>query len=567
VFDADDLPAQPEPYEFQFEAATNTLFGVIKPLSEVLCASENTADLEVNTTSATLHAPQITLHTLNRQLRVEGFDKFFFFDNALDTFLKKVQQQEEGRVPLAEKRDASVSITISPDASSASAHVRVAYGGASLTSDAIYDALTKSQIAQDTIDTSKFDLLLNATSDREIVIATAIQPQPGADASFQQLIESRKASEHKADELGSIDHGQVYQFTVVEPGYPLMRRTPAAEGIGGKDVLGNTIPAKRGNDIEFSKPFEGVEAAPENNNLLVATIKGHPVFSKSGVKVDPIMVVESVDIHSGHIDYDGSLLVKQNIEPGFRVNVSGDLTVKGFISKAVVKAGGNIDVSGGINAEDLDDGIGCRVTAEGDITAKYLHHAHIECNGNLHVHEYIMNCEAIVEGFVNAGQERGKGCIIGGKISSYSGINAKILGSVAFIPTDLKLATDNEIYREIEQARTLLQHKNDEQLQLSTILESIVNQGESSKKTKVSPEKIQKIANTIEALNKNIERIEAHIAELESTVKPIETLVVKVTSKIYPNVSISITGRRWICEEQQRSCSISLIDGKISLEK
>jgi len=278
------------------------------------------------------------------------------------------------------------------------------------------------------------------------------------------------------------------------------------------------------------------------------------------------MMIESVDIHSGHINYDGSLMVKHNIEAGFKVTVSGDIFVKGTITKAHVHAGGSINVSGGVNADDIDDEHNCYLEAEGDISAKYFHHTNVHCKGDIHAAEYLMQCRAVAQGSVNVGQERGRGCIIGGHTSSNSSINAKILGSEAYLNTVVTLGSDNELHKEATSLKHKLKRRQREEEQLANILKKIQDQEKPTNIGKVTLDKARKIENTVKLLQERVNAMKGRLGELEAQLIPTNELAVRITNRIFPNVLITILGQPWSCEETRRHCEIKLQGEKIVMD-
>ena len=535
-------------YRLDFEEKTCHLVGVVEPPPPPPDDDDEPKRF----------TPPITLRSLHEHLKEAGFADYFYLTNSVELFLKKIQRFENGRYVLAERRDAKISISLSHDKSTARAQTDKAWGGQRLTPELIEAEIHKAKLDPDTIDSKILEQLTTSDEAVDLILAKGVPPKNGRNAEIIQLLSSKKNADRRADSSEAIDQHDVFEFVVVDPGTELMKKIPATAGEDGKDVQGKKIRAIPGTDMQFSKPYEGVEPNDEDENLLVATIKGHPVFNKFGVKVDALMALDAVDIHSGDINYDGSLLVKHNIEAGFEVTVSGDVFVKGSITKATIKAGGSIMVTGGVNADDIDDEHGCHLEALGDVSAKFFHHTNIHCNGDLHAHEYIMQCRISAEGYVNAGQERGRGCIIGGHCTSNSGIHAKVLGSEAYVPTNLTLGSDSALQRAVAKLEEKLKRRVQEESQLSRILIKVQATGTPTNLGRTTLDKARKIENTVELLRTNISNMETQLTEMKSRLTVTDELLVKVSDRIFPNVIISISGHSWSCEETQRRCQFKL---------
>lgn len=550
-------------YRLELEDKTRQLVGVVEPPRPV----QNHSEVPIPGSDTAVRPPQpITLRTLQEHINKEGYSGYYFMADSIALFLKKIQRFETGRYILAEQRDAKIHISIAFDKLSARVQTEQAWGGEPLTEEKVLAEIKKAKIATETISVEKLAIVSTSAESVDIILANAIEPVQGVNAELKPLIDSKNISEKDTDTTTAIDQLDVFQFAVVNEGDPLLRKIPATKGEHGIDVRGKKIKANAGKDLKFQKPFEGVALAEDDENLLVATQKGHPVFSPMGVKVDPLMQVKNVDIHSGHIDYDGSLFVKENIEPGLNVTVTGDVFVKGSITKATVKASGSIIVTGGVNADDIDDDHSCHLEAGGDVTAKFFHHASVHCRGDLIAHEYIMQSRIIADGYINVGQERGRGCLIGGHCTTHSGVSAKVIGSEAYVTTVISIGEDSEREREIASLKKKIKRREFEKEQLSLILSKIQSQSKPTKLGRTTLDKARKIDNTIKAIEDNILHMQYQVDEYASHAIQPSDLAVKITDRIFPNVMINILGHAWSCEETRRRCQILLQRERIQIE-
>ena len=118
-------------------------------------------------------------------------------------------------------------------------------------------------------------------------------------------------------------------------------------------MLGEIVPAKPGTDTEFNKDIEGALIDPENENQLLAEIRGHPLISKNAVKVDTSLVLDNVNLKTGNIDFEGSVLVRGEVLAGFQVIATRDVIVKGIVENAKIVAGRDIIISGGVIGSEV----------------------------------------------------------------------------------------------------------------------------------------------------------------------------------------------------------------------
>lgn len=532
--------AKQPPYSLEFEDETNTLFGVVHELAK------------------TATVPAVSGFHLQNHFKELGYDKLLVLPANLNNFLKNLKNRKVGRYPLAEKRDAKIEIAIASDRLSASIKISKAWGGKTLNNAKIIEAIRHNKIAQECILVEELKKIAqNHDDDMEAVFARGQVPVAGMDATLEQLVKAKLNKDHDANAEEAIDQRDVFEFAVVDIGQPLLKKTPATPGKPGKDVLGKQIPPQPGRDIIFATPFEGVEFAPGDENLLLATIKGHPVFSKTGVKVDPVLHLNAVDIHSGNIDFDGSVCIKQNVASGFTVKASGDIHVKGQVEKANVMAKGNIVIGTGILGEEEDGKLKARLSCDGDLHARFVNLAFIQCGGKVHVDEYIMQSRVVARGDILVGQEKGRGRIIGGLCNSESSIRARTLGSDAYVHTNLVLGTEVQETDELDLLHSEYERRNNELQQLKTILEKIPP-GSDTVIGRVQLDKSRKIRNTILALEKQVSTLQQKIMQLEESRETHGHYKVHVSGVVFPNVSVTICGKVWHCEEELKQLTLFL---------
>ncbi|NUT16243.1 MAG: DUF342 domain-containing protein, partial [Cupriavidus sp.] len=207
-------------------------------------------------------------------------------------------------------------------------------------------------------------------------IAAGIAPRQGEPARFINLLEPRKPA-HGDDDAGKVDLRELGNLLLVSPGTPLMRRIAAVPGHAGVDVFGKPIAADAVDDPPFAEGLTGAAADPDDPGLLRAVIAGAPVVGVYGISVSPVVQVESVDLHSGNVAFDGTLRVSGDIRTGMSVNVSGDVVVEGTIEAASVEAGGNVIVKGGIigksESAHAEGGISrASVRCKGAVKARFI---------------------------------------------------------------------------------------------------------------------------------------------------------------------------------------------------
>lgn len=541
-----DTPAEPQApcYQLTYDSAAGLLVGAVLANPPTYVSAEH----------------------LKPKIKALGCENFYFAPDSIDHFLQKLKTGTLGKYALGEARDASISITVSSDKLSARAKTTAAFGGATLSLKSVSEALKSAKINSHCIQKSQIKQLLKATKPIDIIIAKALLPEHGRDARFIPLVKSTIAITKDTDNNRAIDQHEAFDFVVVEPGKPLMLREPATRGIDGLNVIGGSIKATPGKDKAYAKPLQGVELNPSDNNILQAQIKGHPVISTDGMRVDPIMTVKAVDIHSGNIHYDGSLFVQQDIQSGYTVEVTGDIIVKGSIFEATLLAGGNIIAGGGVHTKIEEDDSTCRLSAKGDIRAKFFYQSHVCSGGDVHAREYIMQSHIQSGGSVYAGLDGGKGAIIGGQCDANQHVHAKVLGNDAYLATKITVGANQPKHPELIPLKKKIQRRYIEQKQLDDILEKIKHQEPPAKVGQVTLDRVRKIEETLSLIRQQITDLECRLADIAGSDQSEEHRYVSIDNCAYLNVHIVIEGVSWQCTEIKRRFKVQLIQHALKVE-
>ena len=98
------------------------------------------------------------------------------------------------------------------------------------------------------------------------------QPEKGADAVITYIeIPERKPV---IREDGSADYYEMNFVTPVNEGDWLGEKIPPQEGIDGKDIFGNDLPAQRGNDEKLSYDRKSINEEEETEKIVLRATHG-----------------------------------------------------------------------------------------------------------------------------------------------------------------------------------------------------------------------------------------------------------------------------------------------------
>nr|WP_241242366.1 FapA family protein [Thalassotalea sp. G2M2-11] len=473
----------------------------------------------------------------------------------LNSVLKPLQANKSGReirYQILERRDATITFDIEKDEMMAKAEISTALGGKHLTAKAILHAAQKAGISKGFTKEELVKLAQHAAKEPSgsIVkgeIAHGKEAINGKDGIIKPLVESaqERILKPKEREDGSVDMRDLGDIVCVKVGDPLAKKIPPTEGVKGFTVTGTPLEPEAGNDIEL-KEGEGTELSPKNNNLLLSTRVGLPRVIENGMEVDEIYKIKNVDVSTGHIDFEGSVIIDGDVCEGMKVIASGDITIGGFVESAFLQAGGDITIGTGIigkkhdmeEVQVADVVMSVNIKAKGNIYAKYCQYADISCK-NLRIEKQMMHSIIHVGERLWLGTEdRANGKLIAGMILAGTSVHAGTIGATAGSTTIIKfidhLATLHEQFEQIEELIDAESKKSSE-------LQSGINKMKKLPKDKVNPESIEKLTS---AYQHHANLMGEHLNSKEQLEKEIEeymgSVFVEALEKFYQNVQVYI---------------------------
>ena len=489
---------------------------------------------------------QVTVETVQKKIDDEKFGHLFFADGVLSDLVNKVNSGETGEFEIGQVLDATADLQIADDNLSVTITASPAYGGQSISRAQLGERLMQAGIDPACLIESALTLAEVSHVD-ELLIAKALPPQHGEDTKFEMLVNLDLSFAPKVAEDGNVELHELQDFVHIEAGTPLMRRVPATKGVPGTDVLGKPIVAVPGEQKPYARNTEGVKIDPKDENVLIATIAGHPVAIAEGVRVDQVLLLKGVDLKTGNVDFDGSVDVRGDVGSGFMIEAEGDVRVQGTVERAHVRCGGDLLVTGGIlGGRGLDDVVSTNKKINlfevgGLLRARYVSHSELRVKGNIEVREYLQAVEVNAGGDVLLGQEGGAGQIIAGDCHSDKSIRCNILGNEANVNTILGAGGEGSIANRLSKLKQVLVQRETEVSKLAQILEKI-RQASNGDIEQALLSKEKKIENTIVAGRAEAVTLTEQIAELQRQLDKIDRAYIEVKKQVHANVSVTIDG-------------------------
>ncbi|MGB4673486.1 MAG: FapA family protein [Azovibrio sp.] len=477
---------------------------------------------------------------LTRHLAGSGYGGLCYLPTAVTQL---ISQYNSGRsvtaLRLAECVDARLEIRISQDDMAATLDITPAQGGAPITKNQILAALAEKGVT-DGILLDEVNQAIAAGHATALTIARGTPPVHGKDGYFESLIPDMRARVPQENKAGQIDYRDLGEIMVVRAKDPLMLRHRATTGTPGITVQGVPVAPRPGKEVMYAPQLTGAAPSPDNPDLLLATQTGQPVVVKNGVIVEPVFTVPAVNMASGNIDFDGSVVIKGDVCAGMTVKVSGDIEVGGVVENAHLEAGGSIVIRGGVlGSIDQKGGSDYTLRCGHDFHAAYAQKARIEAGNNIFINDMAMQCELTAGQHIKVGKAR-RGHIVGGRIQAMLSITARVLGAPNRITTACHIGVNPSLQKE---AKALAEQRDAQETQLLEISKLLDFAGHNP--GRLGPEVIDKARHTALSLSGEIARLREAEKDLADKIALAQEARVTAEETLHEGVEVLFGTQRY----------------------
>jgi hypothetical protein len=180
-----------------------------------------------------------------------------------------------------------------------------------------------------------------ANPDNEVLIAQGKEPQKGKDGYIEYLFFQKQEEKVKTDINERVDYKNLNEILSVKKDELIAKRTPAIQGINGKNIFGKVVKAPTpknpslvaGNNVRIDQKglnaYSMVDGKPAVKGKVIHVYSVHEVF-------------KDVDIKSGNIEFYGDVVIRGNVKEGMSIKAGHDITIYGSVSRALIQAGGEV---------------------------------------------------------------------------------------------------------------------------------------------------------------------------------------------------------------------------------
>ena len=370
-------------------------------------------------------------------------------------------------------------------------------------------------------------------------------PEHGADGKVMDLFPRTVERSFAVGEDNRADYTSMTLFSNVEKDSVICRILPPAEGVPGRIVRDQEIPARDGRPASVPKGRN--THVSEEGDALLASISGQVEFSGRSFQVKPVLEIPGdVDFSTGNINFVGDVHIRGDICAGFTVRSMGSITVDGVVEACSVEAGGDLVVARGVQGDGQ-----AVIRAQRDIFAKYLENCTVYVKKTLHT-DCVINCSVYCDGVVEV--RSGRMTIIGGTIRAAREVTAGTIGSRMEGRTDIILGGepcgDLDYDLLIREAREL----GDE-------IQQVERQPDSPMKLS----RLSKLRVKLIVAQKKLAELHRDEEPPEPEGEPEAGPRRMQCDTVYPGTVLTIDGTVYTFDRRLSPCSASLADGEIRL--
>lgn len=471
---------------------------------------------------------------------------------------------------LARRLDGSFSLALDAGKQAATLSVCPPQGGREVSSEQVLQAVAAQGIVHGLDEDSMRQVVqAGARARTEAVIAVATLPVHGNDTVFESLVPQARQRMPYIDEHGRADYRNLGDVPQVSVDTPVMRRHPATPGTPGTNLLGQVIPARPGRELAFSSSLRNVRLSPDDPNVLLSTISGAPVVVPRGVLVEESLRVDRVDLSSGNLNFEGSVVIRDDVIAGMKVVASGDIIVNGMVEGAILEAGGDIQVRHGVvgQLQHHEDGSHhkvrptARLKAAGTVSAHFLENAWVQAR-DVVIHEQVFHSQVSAShAVIVGGQGARKGQIVGGLVRARELIECLLLGSPSGPHTQVVAGIDPGLRDRISELDQRIQEQN----RLADELTRTVHFAKQHPE-RVAADFLRRAANTLAEAQAHIRELEMEKEALVAQQGRCQSACVLVRQRIFHGVEVFVGDRSRRIETEVMGGLFRLSGGELILD-
>ncbi len=374
-----------------------------------------------------------------------------------------------------------------------------------------------------------------------IDIAFAQPPTHGTDGAIRWLVDEKNQDDadtqdghstgeerDKDDDQEPLSHYDRCAFVMVETGDVVGQIREATLGEDGRDVTGNTIPAKSGKDMPLQIDETLMRRA---DGSLIAQQDGvlYREVGKAQIRKQ-IEIKDYVDFSTGNLDFDGDITIGRGIRDCFIVKATGNVEVKGLIEAATLDTGKDLIANGGFAGRERG-----YAYVGGSLKGKYLDNVQGHIKEDLCIDREVINCELTIDGGINSPH----GSIIGGLLIPTGEVNIGTLGSGAGVETNLTIGSVPRLDPFAEKLDAMVQTFTKDLEKLTEEQDLINKMSVKGRMTATDRERQTEIMFEISMVNTNLQKAQRTLDSITNEIEKRRSVNLTIHRMVNPGVRLT----------------------------
>jgi uncharacterized protein (DUF342 family) len=464
---------------------------------------------------------------------------------------------------VAEARDADVLVSIASDQMSAELTLIAPYMGDTPSLDEIKGILAEQSVVRGVsskIIKRMLSQLLDTEPGQSIVhlVAKGLPPKPGKNSYMKNIVVNalqRMLVPKESDEqINMRDFGDIL---CVSPDEILAKRMPPTKGRDGYTVGAKrlaTVPGEWKSIVLGDNTY----IDPSDHDVVRAKIAGLPRIVKSIVSVSDTFLSKGVNVATGNIKFEGSVIVEGDVTEKMRIVANGDVTINGFVESAYIEAGGDVIITQGASGKMQETD--CEIVADGSVFIEHAQGISITTRGSVNIakqlaYSNITCAKALVVGAIKKPQ----GKLFASTINCASSITAGHVGAISGSHLNIDYSDAyNKLQDHFDKINdhyeTLISQNADHEIKISNI--------NNRKDTARVKDKLASLNKELEYERVFVNWMRINRDELKEELENFDNKVlIKANHTLYNGVTVKINKRLWKASADQTRSQVLIEEG------
>lgn len=310
--------------------------------------------------------------------------------------------------------------------------------------------------------------------------------------------------------------------------------------------------------LQQYQPGNNIAVSPDGKQFFAAAA-GQVTWWGNSVSIEKLKKING-DISPliGEQRYNETIVVNGNITDDVKIHINGDLFVTENIGKAEVEVSGNIYVKNGIRGRS-----GGKVTAKGNIFAKFIENSNVSSHGSIIVNDAIMHSKTSAENkiIINGKLKR---LIVGGVTCAGEEVASGVIGSETYTVTEIVIGL---LGNEKEELNKLTEKKHEYQRriqQLDLDISKLVTLKSEGKFTDAQAKRLDELKEEKKQLTADSHNASKKIEYIDNKLNSRKSGCVSASEIIYPGVKLNINNVLGPINSSIKRCSAAAKKGELS---